>query len=98
MSSMLPVHRGSFFGPIYQFFAMFASLMMPLFFVTGWMLYLKRRKQKNSPRSPLVERWNIPVDPHAKPWLIAYATQTGVSEQIGRTAKQLTRSKTTCKC
>ncbi len=26
MSSMLPVHRGQFLGPIYQFFAMFASL------------------------------------------------------------------------
>lgn len=47
MSSMLPVHRGSFFGPVYQFVAMLASLAMPLFFVTGWMLYLKRRKQKN---------------------------------------------------
>ncbi|MFX5539413.1 PepSY-associated TM helix domain-containing protein, partial [Acinetobacter baumannii] len=44
MSSMLPVHRGSFFGPVYQFVAMLASLAMPLFFVTGWMLYLKRRK------------------------------------------------------
>jgi sulfite reductase (NADPH) flavoprotein alpha-component len=48
MSSMLPVHRGSFFGDTYQFLAMLASLTMPLFFVTGWMLYLKRRKQKNS--------------------------------------------------
>ncbi|PWF33079.1 hypothetical protein DBB30_28975, partial [Yersinia pestis] len=27
MSSMLPVHRGSFFGPIYQFFAMVAALL-----------------------------------------------------------------------
>lgn len=47
MSSMLPVHRGSFFGPVYQFLVMIAALLMPLFFVTGWMLYLKRRKQKN---------------------------------------------------
>ena len=43
MSSMLPVHRGSFFGPVYQFLAMLAALVMPLFFVSGWMLYLKRR-------------------------------------------------------
>ena len=35
------------FHPIYQFFVMVAALLMPLFFVTGWMLYLKRRKQKN---------------------------------------------------
>ena len=90
MSSMLPVHRGSFFGPIYQFFAMFASLMMPLFFVTGWMLYLKRRKQKKLTQQARGGALNVPVDPHAKPWLIAYATQTGVSEQIAwRTATSL---------
>ena len=60
MSSMLPVHRGSFFGPIYQFFAMVAALLMPLFFVTGWMLYLKRRKQK---RLTLAARQGVtPVD------------------------------------
>lgn len=46
MSSMLPVHRGSFFGSTYQFIALLASLSMPLLFVTGWMLYLKRRQQK----------------------------------------------------
>lgn len=81
-SSMLPVHRGSFFGPVYQFFAMLAALAMPLFFVTGWMLYLKRRKQK---KLTLAAKQNgasalAPLD--SKPWLITFATQTGVSEQL----------------
>ncbi|WP_267531445.1 sulfite reductase flavoprotein subunit alpha [Acinetobacter oleivorans] len=82
MSSMLPVHRGSFFGPIYQFAAMLASLAMPLFLVTGWMLYLKRRKQKKLTQAA---RQSLPgqyIDPNAKPWLITYATQTGVAEQL----------------
>src|SRR5690606_5563355 len=74
MSSMLPVHRGSFFGPIYQFFAMFAALAMPLFFVTGWMLYLKRRKQKQLTREAKQNLAVVDVDPNAKPWLIAYAS------------------------
>lgn len=90
MSSMLPVHRGSFFGPIYQFFAMVASLLMPLFFITGWMLYLKRRKQKKLTLAARQGATAIDIDPNAKPWLIAYATQTGVSEQLAwRTATAL---------
>ncbi len=94
MSSMLPVHRGSFFGPIYQFMAMLASLAMPLFFVTGWMLYLKRRKQK---RLTLAARQGASthiIDPDQKVWLITYATQTGVSEQLAwRTATSLQEAK-----
>ena len=90
MSSMLPVHRGSFFGPVYHFFAMLASLAMPLFFVTGWMLYLKRRKQK---KLTLAARQHVSdhyIDPNATPWLITYASQTGVAEQLAwRTATRL---------
>lgn len=82
MSSMLPVHRGSFFGPVYQFFAMVAALLMPLFFVTGWMLYLKRRKQKKLTLAARNSQTGFIVDPNAKPWLIVYASQTGVSEQL----------------
>lgn len=82
MSSMLPVHRGSFFGPIYQFVAMLASLAMPLFFVTGLMLYLKRRKQKKLTQAARQSLAGQYIDPNAKPWLITYATQTGVAEQL----------------
>ncbi|WP_425915545.1 PepSY domain-containing protein [Acinetobacter sp. TSRC1-2] len=82
MSSMLPVHRGSFFGPVYQFLAMLAALSMPLFFVTGWMLYLKRRKQKKLTKAARNSLTAVSIDPNAKPWLIAYATQTGISEQL----------------
>ena len=90
MSSMLPVHRGSFFGPVYQFLAMLASMVMPLFFVTGWMLYLKRRKQKKLTEQARLAATAVKIDPNAKPWLIAYATQTGTAEQLAwRTATSL---------
>ncbi|HHL1991942.1 sulfite reductase flavoprotein subunit alpha [Acinetobacter baumannii] len=82
MSSMLPVHRGSFFGPVYQFVAMLASLAMPLFFITGWMLYLKRRKQKKLTQAARQSLAGHYIDQNAKPWLITYATQTGVAEQL----------------
>ncbi|MDQ1208444.1 sulfite reductase (NADPH) flavoprotein alpha-component [Acinetobacter baylyi] len=90
MSSMLPVHRGSFFGPVYHFFAMLASLAMPLFFITGWMLYLKRRKQKQLTLAARQQLGNHHIDPDAKPWLVTYASQTGVAEQLAwRTATRL---------
>ena len=90
MTSMLPVHRGSFFGPVYQFLAMLSSLMMPLFFVTGWMLYLKRRKQKKLTQLARQSLAPVQLDPNATPWLVVYASQTGVSEQLAwRTATSL---------
>ena len=46
MSSMLVLHKGSFFGWAGTLLMMLASLAMPLFAVTGWMLYLDRRKRK----------------------------------------------------
>lgn len=82
MSSMLPVHRGSFMGGIYQFFAMLASLAMPLFFITGWMLYLKRRKQKRLTREAKQGSNVVNLDPNAESWMILYASQTGTAEQI----------------
>ncbi|MEB3753975.1 sulfite reductase flavoprotein subunit alpha [Acinetobacter sp. MD2(2019)] len=83
MSSMLPVHRGSFFGPIWHFMAMLASLAMPLFFVTGWMLYLKRRKQKKLTQAARAALAPMPHEPSdGASWLIVYATQTGTAEEL----------------
>ncbi|MEW7965715.1 flavodoxin domain-containing protein, partial [Acinetobacter baumannii] len=70
------------FGPVYQFVAMLASLAMPLFFITGWMLYLKRRKQKKLTQAARQSLAGHYIDQNAKPWLITYATQTGVAEQL----------------
>lgn len=90
MSSMLPVHRGSFFGPVWQFMAMLASLSMPLFFITGWLLYLKRREQKRLTQAARMNAAGTVTDPNAKSWLIVYASQTGVAEQLAwRTATSL---------
>lgn len=85
MSSMLPVHRGSFFGSTYQFFAMLASLAMPLFFITGWILYVKRRKQKQQTKQAMLAATALTTNQTAKgkaDWLIVYATQSGTAEQL----------------
>ena len=95
MSSMLPVHRGSFFGPIYQFFTMIAALLMPVFFVTGWMLYLKRRKQKQLTQAARLQTSaQAMTDNQSQTWLIVYASQTGVAEQLAwSTASSLQNAK-----
>jgi sulfite reductase (NADPH) flavoprotein alpha-component len=45
-SSIFPLHSGSFFGMPGLVLYMLASLAMPVFTVTGWMMYLERRKRK----------------------------------------------------
>ena len=47
MGSILPLHTGEYFGVLGQTLMFLASLLMPLFAITGLMLYLKRNKKKN---------------------------------------------------
>lgn len=53
-SGIFPLHSGSFFGWLGAVIYMFASLAMPVFFITGWMLYLGRRRKKR--RAPAAAR------------------------------------------
>ena len=46
MGSMLALHSGGYFGPLGTALMMVASLAMSLFGVTGWLLYLGRRRMK----------------------------------------------------
>lgn len=43
-ASMFVLHKGSFFGLGGTLLMMLASLAMPLFAITGWLLYLQRRR------------------------------------------------------
>ena len=45
-ASVFPLHSGSYFGVVGLALWGLASLIMPVFFVTGWLLYLGRRKAK----------------------------------------------------
>lgn len=44
MTSMLAIHRGQYFGIPGMALLMLSSLALPLFVVTGWMMYLDRRR------------------------------------------------------
>jgi sulfite reductase (NADPH) flavoprotein alpha-component len=44
IASMLAIHKGSYFGVIGSIVMMISSLSLPVFVVTGWMMYLDRRR------------------------------------------------------
>jgi len=50
MASIFPLHSGRYFGMTGVIVFMMASLAMPLFAITGWMLYLARRRRKRHAR------------------------------------------------
>jgi sulfite reductase (NADPH) flavoprotein alpha-component len=56
VSSLFPLHSGSFFGLPGRIVVLLASLTMPLFAITGWMLYLDRRRKKRIGRKLLLQR------------------------------------------
>ncbi|MCI1739187.1 MAG: sulfite reductase flavoprotein subunit alpha [Pseudomonas veronii] len=61
---------------------------MPLFFITGWLLYLDRRRKKRQVRDAR-ERLSANHS-HAPAWLIGFASQSGFAEQLAwQTAGQL---------
>ncbi|MGE4220999.1 MAG: PepSY domain-containing protein [Alphaproteobacteria bacterium] len=78
MGSIFPLHSGSFFGTAGLIVFMLSSLLMPLFAITGWMLYLDRRARKRAVRAARV----VPNAAAGEPVLIGFASQSGTAERI----------------
>ena len=87
MGSIFPLHSGSYFGLGGVIVLMVASLLMPLFALSGWLLYLGRRKHKAEARAAAraLER-SAPADGKSQiagdPVLIFFASQTGNAERL----------------
>lgn len=82
------LHMGTYWGLPGRLFMFCAALALPGFGVTGWMLYLNRRKQKRIARA---ERAQFAASSAAAgqaagdagdPVLLAYASQTGQAERL----------------
>jgi sulfite reductase (NADPH) flavoprotein alpha-component len=83
MASIFPLHSGSFFGVGGVIALMIASLLMPLFAITGWMLYLDRRKTKKAARTARGTATSASATgARATELLIGFASQTGFAEQL----------------
>ncbi|MDM8348225.1 PepSY domain-containing protein [Pseudomonas sp. sp1636] len=80
LSSIYALHVGSYFGLPGRILMLLASAAMPLFAVTGWLLYLDRRRRK---RAVLAARGDLPsAAPSETSWLIGFASQSGFAEQL----------------
>lgn len=81
LTTIRPLHTGSYFGLPGRIVMMLASLALPGFAITGWLLYLGRRRQK---RALARERALAPatVAGVGAPILLAFATQGGQAEGI----------------
>ncbi|WP_137818198.1 sulfite reductase flavoprotein subunit alpha [Pseudomonas sp. 2FG] len=88
LASIYALHVGSYFGLLGRILMMLASLTMPLFAITGWLLYLDRRRKQRQVRAA---RGGLAVSVGtAEGWLIGFASQSGFAEQLAwQTAGQL---------
>ena len=88
LTSIYALHVGSYFGLVGRILMMLASLTMPLFLITGWLLYLDRRRKKRQVR---LARGAMSVQDDASAgWLVGFASQSGFAEQLAwQTAGQL---------
>ena len=80
LTSIYALHVGSYFGLTGRILITAASLTMPLFFITGWLLYLDRRRKKRQVRAArgVVSAGTGGEDS----WLIGFASQSGFAEQL----------------
>ncbi|WP_069082260.1 PepSY domain-containing protein [Pseudomonas sp. TCU-HL1] len=79
LTSIYALHVGEYFGLPGRILVMLASLSMPLFFVTGWLLYLDRRRKK---RAIKAARDGLSEHGGKDSWLIGFASQSGLAEQL----------------
>lgn len=88
LTSIYALHVGSYFGLVGRIILTVTSLCMPLFFITGWLLYLDRRRKKRQVRDARKSLGSNRSD--APAWLIGFASQSGFAEQLAwQTAGQL---------
>ncbi|HSC66258.1 MAG TPA: PepSY domain-containing protein, partial [Cellvibrio sp.] len=79
MQGIYELHTGEWFGTPGVVINMLASLLMPLFTITGFLLYFDRRKKKRTSKSAAAGFSNTHTD--ADYWIV-YASQTGTAEQL----------------
>ncbi|RJG11932.1 flavodoxin [Pseudomonas cavernicola] len=78
LTSVYALHVGEYFGLAGRILMLLASAAMPLFAITGWLLYLDRRRKQRAIRTA---RGDIRTS-GGDGWLIGFASQSGFAEQL----------------
>ncbi|MFK3737834.1 PepSY domain-containing protein [Massilia sp. TN1-12] len=95
VTTIYPLHMGSYFGMPGRIVMMLAALALPAFGITGWMLYLGRRRAARAVarERALLDAIDAPAGAGGSPTLLAFATQSGQAERIAlHTAAALRRA------
>lgn len=79
MQGIYELHTGEWFGTPGLIINMLASLLMPLFTITGLLLYIDRRHKKRKTKRAAAGISTAHTD--ADYWIV-YASQTGTAEQL----------------
>lgn len=87
VASIYEIHRGAYFGIAGRVAIMLTSLTMPLFTITGFLLYFARRRRKRALATVASQAPQLaPVT--AATTLVAFASQSGGAERIARLTAQ----------
>ncbi|MDM0118471.1 sulfite reductase flavoprotein subunit alpha [Variovorax arabinosiphilus] len=82
VNSIYPMHMGTYWGLPGRIVMTASSLAMALFAITGWMLYLGRRRTKKAVRAERARLGEGAPASGGEAVLIAFATQTGQAEGL----------------
>ncbi|MBJ2142442.1 sulfite reductase flavoprotein subunit alpha [Delftia acidovorans] len=85
VGAIYPLHMGTYFGMPGRIFMTLASLIMPLFAITGWMLYLDRRRKARAlakERQALMKEQPPSTPAGQDTVLVAFASQAGRAERL----------------
>lgn len=85
-TNILPIHTGAFFGLPGRIALFLTSLTMPLFTITGLLLYLARRRNKRALAAVTLatSAGGLPQSGSDKAMLVVHASQTGTAERLAR--------------
>lgn len=79
LTSVYALHAGEYFGLPGRILMLLAGASMPLFTITGWLLYLDRRRKQREVRRA---RGGLPAQGSGTAWLIGFASQSGFAERL----------------
>lgn len=82
VNSIYPLHMGTYWGLPGRIVMALSSLAMALFAITGWMLYLGRRRTKKAVRAERARLGQGAPSNGGEAVLVAFATQTGQAEGL----------------